>query len=362
MEFSFSGILWVLVVLTPLIFVHELGHFWVARRNGVRVETFSIGFGPELFGWNDKFNTRWKISAIPLGGYVKMLGEGDFENEEGEVRDLTPEEQAGSFSHKTLAQRSAIIAAGPAANFLFAIVVLTFMFATVGTKIPQAAVGLVQPGSAAAEAGLEKGDLILSIDGIKTSTFEDMKKIVEASAGKSLKFEIERNGKIDFIPVTPKGAEGGVGRIGVGASPDHVLVEKIALHKAAWMGVERTYSMSWQVLKHLGSMIGGKGDAKELGGIILIAHMAGETAQSGVESLLFLTAILSINLGLINLFPIPMLDGGHLAFNIIEAIRGKPLNEKAQEYGFRFGLILVLLIMVFATWNDIERFSFNLFN
>lgn len=362
MEFSFSGILWVLVVLTPLIFVHELGHFWVARRNGVRVETFSIGFGPELFGWTDKHDTRWKISAIPLGGYVKMLGEGDFENDEGEVRELTPEEQEVSFSHKTLLQRSAIIAAGPIANFLFAMVVLGLMFAIVGTKVPQAAVGMIQEGSAAAEAGLQKGDLILSIDGKKVPTFNDMKEIVEVNAGKPLNFEVQRSEQVIFLAVTPQGALGGVGRIGVGASPDHVLEQDVPLHQAAWMGVERTLSMTWRVLDHLGNMITGKGDAKELGGIILIAHMAGQTAETGIQSLIFLTAILSINLGLINLFPIPMLDGGHLAFNIIEAIRGKPLGEKAQEYGFRFGLILVLLIMVFATWNDIERFTFNIFN
>src|SRR6266566_1200840 len=253
---------WFVIVLTVLVFVHEFGHYWIARRNDVKVEVFSIGFGPELFGWWDRAGTRWKFSAIPLGGYVKMFGDADASSglPIAGLSRLSPAEWAVSFHGKRLGQRAAIVAGGPAANFVFAVVILALLFMTYGQPFTPAEVGQVQPSSAAEAGGIHPGDLIVSIDARASD---------------------------------------------------------------------------------------------ELGGPLRIAQMSGEVAQGGIVPLLWFMAVLSINLGLINLFPVPVLDGGHLLFYAAEAIRGKPLGQRAQEYGFRVGLALVLTLMVFATWNDL---------
>jgi len=364
-----------LVVLTVLVFVHELGHYWVARRNGVKVEVFSIGFGPEIFGWNDKAGTRWKFSAIPLGGYVKMFGEYDFEDAEpteGENRPKSPEEETYSFHHKRLGQRAAIVFAGPAANFIFAIVVFALVFTLVGNPTPKAGVGQVVPESAAAEAGFQSGDTIISIDGKRIEWFDELREIVSGKPGVTLSFEVMRADKMLVLQATPKlrsvtgpdGATIEVGQLGVGVDPEQVGFVSVDVLTAAWMGIERTYGMTAQILGYLGEMISGSRDTKELGGPIRIAQMSGQMAEGGIVNLIIFMAALSINLGLINLFPIPMLDGGHLLFYAAEAIRGRPLTARAQEYSFRLGLFLVLLIMVFATWNDLMQIEFiqNLVN
>lgn len=349
-----------LVVLTVLVFVHELGHYLIARRVGVRVEVFSIGFGPELFGWTDRHGTRWKMSAIPLGGYVKMLGEHDFD--EGEERPPpTAEEEAESFQKKSVGQRSAVVAAGPAANFLFAIVALAILFAAVGVPTPKAGIGSVQEGSAAAQSGLQQGDLIVAVDGTPVQWFEEVRQVVRDHPGQPLDLDVVRGGETLSITATPLARPAGpedegrteVGLLGITPDPQQVGYERINPLEAVGVAVQRTYELTAQILSALGQIITGTRTANELGGPIRIAQLSGQMADDGMINFVLFMAALSINLGLINLLPIPMLDGGHLAFYAVEAMRGRPLNKTIQEYGFRIGLAFVLFLMIFATWNDL---------
>ncbi len=361
LNFTWYYIVIFLIVLTILVFVHEMGHFWVARRNRVRVEVFSIGFGPEIYGWTDRLGTRWKISAIPLGGYVKMFGENAVPGDAEEERPLTPEERAVSFHEKSLRQRSAIVAAGPIANFLLAIVLFAGLFAFVGKPAPLAAVGTVQPESAAAEAGLQPGDRILSINGEAITWFEDLRRIVSANPSVRLELTVRRNGAEMLVLATPKRYMGEeapdeareIGRLGVSPDPEQVEYERVGPLTAVWMGVERTANMTMQILAYLGQIIGGSRTTDELGGPLRIAQLSGNICQGGLADCIFFMAALSINLGLINLFPVPMLDGGHLAFYAVEGILGRPLSRRVQEYSLRFGLTLVLLLMIFVTWKDL---------
>jgi len=352
-----------LFVLTILVFVHEMGHFWVARRNQVRVEVFSVGFGPELYGWTDRLGTRWKISAVPLGGYVKMFGEND--DGKDESTPLTPEERAVSFQHKRLGQRAAVVVAGPLANYLFAIVVMAGLYSISGIPRPLAAVGEVVAGSAAEEADLRAGDRILSIDGTEITWFEDLRRIVTGKPGVLVELGILRDGARIIVRATPKAVEtedesgGGTahGRLGVRPDSNHVAHERQNPLMALWMGVEWSVSLTGKMLSYIGQIFTGSQEADQLGGPLRIAQMSGAICQVGPVDCIFFMAALSVNLGLINLFPIPMLDGGHLAFYFVEAIRGRPLGRRTQEYGFRFGLILVLLLMIFVTWNDLVQFK-----
>jgi regulator of sigma E protease len=348
-----------LVILTILVFVHELGHYLVARRCGVRVEVFSIGFGKELFGWTDSANTRWKVSLMPFGGYVKMFGESGDVDEAGRPRPLTVEEQAVSFHHKSLGQRAAVVSAGPIANFLFAIVVLAALFATVGQPFTPPNVGAVQPGSAAEAGGVRAGDTVESIGGERVERFEDLQGIVRDSPEVPLAFVVLRDGAEVALTVTPRLREetdnfGNVHRIGFlgisGGTREYLKLDPLT---AVWRGVTETVSLSGATLGAVGQMIAGTRTTDELGGPLRIAQMSGEVAQYGLVSIAWFLAVLSINLGLINIFPIPVLDGGHLVFYAVEAIRGKPLGPRAQEYGLRIGLALVVGLMVFATWNDL---------
>ena len=350
-----------LLVLTVLVFVHEWGHFWVARKNKVRVEVFSIGFGPELYGWNDKHDTRWKISAIPLGGYVKMFGEGEEESNGGSSVELTEEEKAVSFHYKTVGQRAAIVAAGPIVNFIFAIFAFAVLAGIIGTAVPLAGAGKVMPGSAAEDAGFLAGDKILSINNEDIKYFEDLRRIVTANPEQKLSFVIQRDDAEQTLIATPNakfrtnedGVEERVGLLGVEFNPDYIELERQGPVSAVWVGIQRTYFVSANILSYVGDMISGSRSTDDLGGPLRIAQVSGQMAQQGIGDLLLLMAMLSVNLGLINLFPIPMLDGGHLVFFAIEALLGRPLGPKAQEYGFRFGLILVMMLVVFVTWNDL---------
>ncbi|MCH7936840.1 MAG: RIP metalloprotease RseP [Proteobacteria bacterium] len=353
-----------LIALTVLVFFHELGHFWVARLAKVRVEVFSVGFGSELFGWNDKAGTRWKIGIIPLGGYVKMFGQSDLpSDEEEDETPLTDEEKAVSFQHKTLAQRTAIVAAGPIANFLLSVVLIAGLMATFGAARPYAGVGDIMPGSAAAAAGFEVGDRIVSIDGEPVEWFSDLVRIVSAQPEIPLRIKVIRGDTELVLAATPKrhqqpGAEGKtveIGLLGVRYDPQQVYYERQNPLMAVWMGIKQTASLTERTLSFLGQVITGRQSADGIGGPLRIVQYAGITFQSGIESFIFFLAVLSVNLGLINLFPIPILDGGHLLFFAVEAIRGRPLGPQAQEYGFRFGLILVLILMVFVTWNDLVQ-------
>ena len=360
-DFTWNYIIVFLIVLTVLIYVHEWGHYWVALRNGVRVEVFSIGFGPEVFGWTNKVGTRWKIGLIPLGGYVKMFGEDDgaSSDDDEDNRELTPEEKEVSFHHKTLGQRAAIVAAGPIVNFIFAIFAFAGLAMFEGNPIPLAYVGEVMPKSAAAEAGLIKGDQVVAIEGTEITTFEELRQIVIKKPEQKLMFDIRRDGKFIRLPATPRSASDGsgtapsVGRLGIRPHLDHLEFERQDPITAIWVGVERTAILTYRILTYIGDMITGDRSTDDLGGPLRIAKISGEMAQLGLSQVILLMAMLSVNLGLINLFPIPMLDGGHLAFYVAEAVRGRPLGQTAQEYGFRFGLILVLLLVVFVTWNDL---------
>ena len=353
-----------LVALTILVFFHELGHFWVARLAKVRVEVFSVGFGAELFGWNDKAGTRWKIGVIPLGGYVKMFGQSDLPGDEDEDRPpLTDKEKAVSFQHKTLAQRTAIVAAGPIANFLLSVVLIAGLMATFGAARPYAGVGEMMPGSAAAEAGFKAGDRIVSIDGEAVEWFSDLVRIVSVQPEMLLKIKVRRGDDEFVLTATPKrhqqlGAEGKtveIGLLGVRYDPQQMHYERQNPLMAVWLGIQQTASLTEKTLSFLGQVISGRQGTEGIGGPLRIVQYAGITFQSGIENFILFLAVLSINLGLINLFPIPILDGGHLLFFAVEAIRGRPLGPQAQEYGFRFGLILVLILMVFVTWNDLVQ-------
>jgi len=353
-----------LVALTILVFFHELGHFWVARLAKVRVEVFSVGFGAELFGWNDKAGTRWKIGVIPLGGYVKMFGQSDLPGDEDEDQPpLTDKEKAVSFQHKTLAQRTAIVAAGPIANFLLSVVLIACLMATFGAARPYAGVGEMMPGSAAAEAGFEAGDRIVSIDGEAVEWFSDLVRIVSVQPEMLLKIKVRRGDDEFVLTATPKrhqqpGAEGKtveIGLLGVRYDPQQMHYERQNPLMAVWLGIQQTASLTEKTLSFLGQVISGRQGTEGIGGPLRIVQYAGITFQSGIENFILFLAVLSINLGLINLFPIPILDGGHLLFFAVEAIRGRPLGPQAQEYGFRFGLILVLILMVFVTWNDLVQ-------
>ena len=359
-DWTWNYIIVFLLVLSALIFVHEWGHYWVARRNSVRVEVFSIGFGPELYGWTNNAGTRWKIGLIPLGGYVKMFGEDDSrEDDEGKLLELTDEEKAVSFHHKTLGQRAAIVAAGPIVNFLFAIVAFAGLAIFHGNPVPLSVVGEIIPGSAAAEAKFQSGDVIVAIDSREVQTFEELRQVVIANPERQLVFDIQRDGEILKIIATPKAALGrdgepqNIGQLGVRPHLDHLRYDRADPFTAIWVGTERTFVLTYRILVYVGEMISGQRNADDLGGPLRIAKISGDMAQLGLSQVILLMAMLSVNLGLINLFPIPMLDGGHLAFYLAEAVRGKPFGPKAQEYGFRFGLILVLVLFVFVTWNDI---------
>ncbi|NBC32978.1 MAG: RIP metalloprotease RseP [Alphaproteobacteria bacterium] len=346
-----------LVVLGVLVFVHEWGHYWVARRNGVKIDVFSIGFGPEIFGWNDKAGTRWKVSALPLGGYVKMFGDADAASTpDNAMGPLTAEEKAQAFQHKRLGQRAAIVAAGPAANFLFAVVVLAGLFMTAGHPFPAATVGDVMAGSAAERAGLQPGDEIESVNGREVQRFAEVSVLVRQSDGGPLNLIVSRDGQDVAVRAEPTvqavetvdGQTVEVPVLGIAADTD--VRGPIA---AVGLAVDETVSLTWFTLATIGEMIVGERGTEDIGGPIRIAQMSGTVAQIGLVALVWFMAVLSINLGLINLFPIPMLDGGHLLFYAVEAVRGRPLGERAQEYGFRIGLALVLMLMVFATWNDL---------
>ncbi|MBL8667221.1 MAG: RIP metalloprotease RseP [Rhodospirillales bacterium] len=352
-----------LVVLSVLIFVHEFGHYLVARLCGVKVEVFSIGFGPELFGWNDRHGTRWKVSAIPLGGYVKMYGEETFGqgDEGGDVSLASPELQAGSFRNKSLRQRSAVVAAGPAANIVFALIVLLGLFSVVGAPAPLPVVGSVQPDSAAAEASFAPGDVVLAINGEPIAWFEDLRRIVNAYPEQPLAFQVRRGDAEVDITATPRpieqtenGVSRRIGLLGIRPDLSKVGYRELSLLQAAEAAVGQTWALSTQIFTTLLSIVQGNRALDELGGPIRIAQLSGQVAQDGAVSLLYFMAALSVNLALINLLPIPVLDGGHLLLYAIEAVTRRPLNKRIVEYAFRAGIVFVLGLMLLATWNDLK--------
>ncbi|MBT5860353.1 MAG: RIP metalloprotease RseP [Alphaproteobacteria bacterium] len=350
-------------VLTVLVFFHELGHYGVARWRGVGVEVFSIGLGREIFGWTDKSGTRWKISWIPVGGYVKFVGDLGVASAGVEDREYTPEELAVAFHTKPLASRAAVVAAGPIANFVLAILILAGMFMTVGQRFTPPTIGSVVPDTVADAAGFQQADRILAIDSTAIEKFEDVLLLIRSSPGRELRFVVERAGTEVVLLAAPDsrmqevapGVEEEVGFLGVGFGP--VVLVRRGPGTALWYATKETYFISKQTLIFLGRMVTGSMAADGVRGPIGIAQMSGQAAQCGLTSIFFFIAVLSISLGLINLFPIPILDGGHLLFYAYEFVRGKPLGPKAQDIGFRIGLTMVLMLMVFATWQDLGRLN-----
>jgi len=354
-----------LVVLTVVVFVHELGHFLVGRWCGVGVNAFSIGFGPELFGWNDRHGTRWKLSAIPLGGYVKFAGDtnGASVPDPMALAQMSAAERAVSFHHKSVWKRAAIVAAGPIANFILAVAIFSATTYVNGRQILAPRVEAIQPGSAAERAGFQPGDLVLSINGRSIASFTDMQRIVSASADDTLTVKVERDGRevtLSAVPdlretETPFGKQR-IGLLGLQASRaaedfrsvTYGPIESIRLGAMeTWYVVDRTFT-------YIGRLVVGRESADQLSGPIRIAQVSGQVANfGGPAALISLVAVLSVSIGLINLFPVPLLDCGHLMFYAIEALRGRPLSERAQEIGFRIGLAIVVMLMLFATWNDI---------
>jgi regulator of sigma E protease len=364
-----SGVIGILIpflfVLTLVVFFHELGHFLIARWAGVRVLVFSIGFGPELFGFNDRHGTRWKVSAIPLGGYVKFFGDDNAASvpDQAALAAMSEEERKHSFVHQKVGPRAAIVVAGPLANFLLAIVIFAGLFMIFGKPSTSPRVDAVQPGSAAAAAGFQPGDLVLTINGRPIDSFPDMQQIVSTSAGETLVFEVDRGGARVTLKAVPalkeiKDRFGNVirqGQLGITRSPtpDDTHFQPVGPLKAVELGVQRTWFVVERTLSYIGGVVAGREAADQLGGPIRIAQVSGQVATEGLASLFSLAAVLSVSIGLLNLFPVPLLDGGHLLFYAIEAVRGKPLSERAQEVGFRIGLAIVVMLMIFATYNDI---------
>lgn len=448
-----TALFWFLVLLTPLVFVHEMGHFLVARWNGVRVDVFSIGFGPELFGWKDRRGTRWKVCAVPLGGYIKMFGEHALEGgEEGKPpRDMTEEEKKVSFDRKRLSQRAWIVFAGPAANYIFAIIVIACSLVFLGQRYTPPVVGTVAEDSAAATAGLQPGDIILRVDGHAVSRFEDVAAKVAMRPNERMTLDVRRNGSVVRLPVTTDSVEARmidntvqeVGDLGirypmpavidsvmdgsaaaqaglqsgdeivsingepvehfadlqavVAESPGETLtlgvvrdrsrisvtavpvrkqieLEDGSVREFGQLGIRVepvtevvqlgpleaigsatnwAYELTTGSLMAIGQIIVGKRDSNQMGGPIMIAQVSSQAAERGLVWFLEFMAMISVSLGLINLFPIPVLDGGHLLFYGIEAVRGRPLGEQAMEYSFRIGLALVVSLMIFVTVNDL---------
>jgi regulator of sigma E protease len=354
-----------LFVLTIVVFVHELGHFLVARWCGIKVLTFSVGFGPELLGFNDRHGTRWKIAAIPLGGYVKFFGDDSEASTPDAVKldQMSEADKSVSFHHKTVAQRAAVVVAGPVANFILAIVIFSALFAIIGKPTTSARVDSIQAGSAAATAGFQVGDVVKSIDGQDIETFSDMQRAVGTRAGQALTFTIERGGVPITLKATPDLREvkdnfGNSHRLGILGISRNNSEADAQLHRvdpltATWLGVKETWFVVDRTLSYVGGVFSGREAADQVGGPIRIAQISGQVATVGLSALIHLAAVLSVSIGLLNLFPVPLLDGGHLLFYLVEAVRGRPLSERAQEMGFRVGLALVLMLMIFATYNDI---------
>jgi regulator of sigma E protease len=358
-----------IVVVGILVFVHELGHYLVAIYNRVKVETFSIGFGPELFGWNDKRGTHWRVAAIPLGGYVKMFGDVDPASmtNNGEVaKAMSPEERAGAFFAKPLGQRAAIVAAGPLINFLFAIVALFALFVWLGKPHTLPIVDGLVDGLPAQQAGILPGDRILALNDTEIVQFEDIKDFMALNLDQPIVVHVDRAGaQMEFrispvLEATEEGSPHKIGRLGI--KSQKIEYTSLGVGEAAVESVKSTWKITIGTLEALWQMVVGTRGSEELGSVISIAKMSGdavdtESVEATIANFLWFMAVLSANLGLINLFPIPVLDGGHLVFFICEAFRGRPLGDKAQEYSLRFGLALVLTLTVFAIWNDLSNFG-----
>jgi len=349
--------------LGPLVFFHELGHYLVGRWFGVGAEVFSIGFGREIIGWNDSRGTRWKIGWLPLGGYVRFVGDMNPASAPALGGEDVPEElRASSFHHKPVWQRFLIVLAGPVANFLLAILIIAAFFVTFGS--PQSnVVGLVAPDSAAAGAGIQPGDRILSISGRETETFNDVKNFVVIRPGQTVVLELQRGDTILRASATIQkdviadefGQKYERGLLGV--SPSDTTLERVSVVEAVPLATIATARLTGMMVEVVGQIVSGQRSPKELGGPLRIAQITGQKASLGSLEFVSLVALLSINLGFINLLPVPLLDGGHLFFYAVEAVRRRPVSLQVQEWAFRGGLAAILALVVFTTINDLDSFG-----
>lgn len=361
------GALAFLFVLTAVVFVHELGHFLVARWCGVKVDTFSIGFGKEIWGRTDSKGTRWRLSWIPLGGYVKFMDDANAASAPSPeiLSRMSPEERKGSFHAKPLPQRAAVVAAGPIANFIFSVVIFAALFMIYGVTTLEPRVGKVQAGTPAEAAGFLPDDLIVSIDGTPVSDFRDLVKIVSSSPGRELSFGVERGGGPVTIAVTPvmkEVEERIVGKhtrpvIGIEPSQDPARIthQRVGPIDALGLAAGRTWDIAANTFSYIGDVSTGRQSADQFGGPILIAQLSSRVAQISPAEVVAFTALISVSIGLVNLLPIPLLDGGHLLLYGIEAVRGRPLDERAQEFGTRVGMAIILMIFLLVTYYDLKR-------
>jgi len=355
--------LWLVLVafvcaLGPLVFFHEFGHYLVARLFGIPAETFSIGFGHELFGWTDRQGTRWKVAWLPLGGYVKFVGDMTPASNPGDLEDIPPELRERAFQLRPVWQRFLVVLAGPLANFILAVAIFAAFFSFIGT--PQTnVVGGVIPHTAAAQAGLQPGDRILEVAGQGTPTFMDISNVVAIRPDETVPLKIERSGTVQSIRVTLgsdmiEQSPGEKVRRGLlGVFPTMQVMAPVPVYRAVPMAVGYTASFTRSMVDGIGQIFRGKVSPKELGGPVKIAKIAGAAAELGPLAFVQLLALLSINLGFINLLPVPMLDGGHLFFYVVEAVRRKAPSANALEWAFRGGLALILALVLFVTFNDL---------
>ncbi len=355
-----------LAVLTVVVFVHELGHYLVGRWCGIHSETFSVGFGPELVGFSDRHGTRWRLSAIPLGGYVKFSGDDNATSlpSRAGLSGMSADDRAHTFPGASLWRRAATVVAGPVANFILAIAIFAVIFGINGRMIADPVVAEVQAGSAAEMAGVQPGDVFVAIDGRTVETFDDVRRYVSTRPEQPISVAVRRDGAEVELSMTPArreitdrfGNKMEVGQIGVITADEVANFRQVTYGpiEAVGEGVKESWFIVTRTLGYLGNVITGVENADQLGGPIRVAQVSGQMATLGLVALIQLAAVLSVSIGLLNLMPVPMLDGGHLVFYAIEAVRGRPLGETAQEWAFKFGLTAVLALMLFATWNDVS--------
>lgn len=351
------------IILSVIVSIHEFGHYLAARLCGVRVEQFSIGFGREIFGFNDAHGTRWKFSLLPLGGYVKMFGD---ETEAStpdaqKLEDMSAEDKAVSFHYKPLYQKAIIVSAGPIANFVLTIAIFTWAIFTTGLAVTEPVIGEIMEGTPAQTSGLQSGDRVLSIDKTKVKTFSDIPRLIATNIGTEVRLKIQRGDEVFTLPMTPMMREevdafgNKITRPLLGFVSLKLNYKDMGLLPALGAAVGQTWDITILTFEYLGQLITGQRAPDELKGPVGIAQLSGQATERGLDTVLWFIAMLSANLGLINLFPIPPLDGGHLVYYAVEGARGKPMAQKFQEWGFRAGFALLLALMAFVTINDIKQ-------
>lgn len=350
-------------IISVIVFIHEFGHYYVAKRSGVKIEVFSVGFGREIIGWTDKHGTRWKISMIPFGGYVKMFGDADATSapDSDAIEQMKEEEKAVSFHYKPLWIKTLIVAAGPIANFVLAIAILTFFFSYYGKSTTLPEITQVLEDSAAKDAGLQAGDVVLSIDDEDVTSFSDIRRITSLNTGTPIDFVLERGTSVVEVTLTPRMREvehmfgEKVQMPMVGIAGEAISFETLPVGQSFLASIKETYYLATATLKAVGQMLTGERSARQISGPIGIAKYSGKSVEMGLQTVLWFMVILSVNLGLVNLFPIPGLDGGHLLYYSIEAVRGKPMADHFQEWGLRVGLTLIIALAIFAVINDVLK-------